>query len=94
MKQSGFGIKSIVVVAVLSVLVGIFLTARFDMTNQSGAQNFWRDGNGQLPSGASPAMIPNNFVEIAKRLSPTVVNISTTQIMKDLSFPPTSLTAA
>ncbi|MCC6502926.1 MAG: DegQ family serine endoprotease [Deltaproteobacteria bacterium] len=88
MKQSGFGIKSIVVVAVLSVLVGIFLTARFDMTNQSGAQNFWRDGNGQLPPGASPAMIPNNFVEIAKRLSPTVVNISTTQVMKEKPMMP------
>ena len=87
MKQSGFGIKSIVVVAVLSVLVGIFLTARFDMTNHSGAQNFWRDGS-SLPPGAAPSMVPNNFVEIAKRLSPTVVNISTTQVMKEKPMMP------
>jgi serine protease Do len=87
MKQRDFGIKTIVVVAVLSVLIGILLTARFDMTNQSGAQNFWRDGNG-LPPGTSPAMIPNNFVDIAKRLSPTVVNISTTQVMKERPMMP------
>src|SRR3990170_2933952 len=87
MKQKGFGIKTIVVVAVLSVLVGILLTARFDMTNQSGAQNFWRDGNG-VPPGSVPAMVPNNFVDIAKRLSPTVVNISTTQVMKERPMMP------
>ncbi|MBI2400557.1 MAG: trypsin-like peptidase domain-containing protein, partial [Deltaproteobacteria bacterium] len=87
MKQRGFGIKTIVVVAVLSVLVGILLTARFDMTNQSGAQNFWRDGNG-VPPGSVPAMVPNNFVDIAKRLSPTVVNISTTQVMKERPMMP------
>ena len=86
MKQRGFGIKTIVVVAVLSVLVGILLTARFDMTNHSGAQNFWRDGSVQ--SGAAPVMVPNNFVDIAKRLSPTVVNISTTQVMKERPMMP------
>lgn len=87
MKKSGFGIRSIVVVAVLSVLVGIFLTAKFDMTGQSTAQNFWRDG-ASAPQGVAPAMVPNNFVEIARKLSPTVVNISTTQVTKEKPMMP------
>lgn len=87
MKHKGFGVKTIVVVAVLSVLVGILLTARFDMTNPTGAQNFWKDGNAQ-PPGSSPGMVPNNFVDIARKLSPTVVNISTTQVTKERPMMP------
>ncbi|HBG46695.1 MAG TPA: peptidase [Deltaproteobacteria bacterium] len=82
MKESKkrFGLKTIVLVAAVSVIAGIMLTARFDMTNPTVAQNFWREADSSPQvSGAAP----NNFVELAKKLSPVVVNISTTQVMKE-----------
>lgn len=79
-KKKGFGLKTIVLVAIISVIAGVMITARFDMTDTTTAQNFWQDADSSpLVTGA----VPNNFVELAKKLSPMVVNISTTQVMKE-----------
>ncbi len=79
-KKKGFGLKTIVLVAFISVIAGVMITARFDMTDTTTAQNFWQDADSSpLVTGA----VPNNFVELAKKLSPMVVNISTTQVMKE-----------
>ncbi|MBI1912245.1 MAG: DegQ family serine endoprotease [Deltaproteobacteria bacterium] len=80
-KKKGFGFKTIFFVAFASILIGIAITARFDMTNYTTAQNFWRDPSSGSPNGTG--IVPNNFVEIAKKLSPMVVNISTTQVLKE-----------
>ena len=79
-KKTGFGLKTIVLVAVISVMAGIMFTARYDMTTQTIAQTFWKDANSS-PQVTGP--VPSNFVELAKKLSPVVVNISTTQVMKE-----------
>ncbi len=75
-----YGIKTVIVVAVLSILAGVIITARFDLTNISGAQTFWKE-----PGAGAAAKVygPPDFVELAKNLEPTVVNISTTQIIKE-----------
>lgn len=80
-KKRVFGFKAISLVAFASILAGVFLTARFDLVNPTGAQNFWKDA-----AGSSHVVMPGapaNFVELAKGLSPTVVNISTTQVIKE-----------
>ncbi|WKZ32837.1 MAG: DegQ family serine endoprotease [Thermodesulfobacteriota bacterium] len=79
-KRKGFGLKTIVLVAIISVVAGVMITARFDMTNTTTAQNFWQDADS---SPQVTGAVPNNFVELARKLSPVVVNISTTQVMKE-----------
>ncbi|MBI5344805.1 MAG: hypothetical protein HZB83_05640, partial [Deltaproteobacteria bacterium] len=86
-KDKRFGIKTMLFVALVSIMAGVAVSARFDITNPTAAQNFWRDSG----EGAPPAISrTENFVELSKRLSPAVVNISTTQIIKErpiLPFP-------
>ncbi|MBZ0221158.1 MAG: DegQ family serine endoprotease [Candidatus Methylomirabilis sp.] len=79
-KRKGFGLKTIVLVAIISVVAGVMITARFDMTNTTTAQNFWQDADS---SPQVTGAVPNNFVELARKLSPVVVNISTTQVMQE-----------
>ena len=38
-----FGIKSVVIVGIASLLLGVVLTARFDVTPPTGAQSFWKE---------------------------------------------------
>ena len=66
-KKTGFGLKTIVLVAVISVMAGIMFTARYDMTTQTIAQTFWKDANSS-PQVTGP--VPSNFVELAKKLPP------------------------
>ncbi len=79
-KGPKFGIKTVVFVAVLSVLVGFLITARFDLTGITGAQTFWTE---PATGAAEKSYGPPNFVQLAKKLEPTVVNISTTQVIKE-----------
>ncbi len=80
----GFGIKTLLLVALLSVVAGVALTVRLDITEQTSAQSFWKEA----PQGAvEPPEIPS-FVKLAKKLSPTVVNISTTQVIKEKPIMP------
>ncbi len=72
-------VRTLIFVAVISLIAGIFITAKLDITNPSTAQSFWQEA---VPVPAAPSMRPDNFVELAKRLSPSVVNISTTQTIK------------
>ncbi len=79
-KGPKYGIRTVVFVALASIIAGFIITARFDLTNMTGAQTFWKDA----PSGQPvKTMGPPDFAELAKKLDPTVVNISTTQIIKE-----------
>ncbi|MEK7679523.1 MAG: trypsin-like peptidase domain-containing protein, partial [Deltaproteobacteria bacterium] len=79
-KTRGFGYKTIIIVAVISIISGVAITARLDFTNLTSAQSFWKDA----VDGSPPVVLKtDNFVELAKRLSPSVVNISTTQKIKE-----------
>lgn len=84
-KMRGFGYKTIIIVAVISIIAGVAITARLDFTNLTSAQSFWKDA----VDGSAPVVLKtDNFVELAKRLSPSVVNISTTQKIKERQLMP------
>lgn len=86
--KKAFGFKTIILVAALSVIAGLFIAARLDLTNTTTAGTFWKESNNGRPEAQQPLV--SNFVELAKRLSPSVVNISTTQVIKErphLPFP-------
>jgi len=59
-------------VALVSVLAGIFLTSGFDLAKE-------------ISASAPPAtvMVPSSFSEVAKAVSPAVVNISTEKVIQN-----------
>ncbi|MBI5469592.1 MAG: DegQ family serine endoprotease [Deltaproteobacteria bacterium] len=72
--------KTVLLVALISILAGVALTIRLDMANPTGAEQFWKEGSS---AKARSDQAPHNFVDLAKNLSPLVVNISTTQVLKE-----------
>lgn len=81
-KKKLFGIKSLIVVALSFLVIGIITTAAFEVTETTEAQNFWKEHSERkaVPTQA-PAGLPS-FVGLAKDLSPSVVNISTVHVVK------------
>src|SRR3972149_2214424 len=84
MKNRKFGIGTLVLAAAAAMFAGIMTTAAFDFTRTSEAQNFWKESSEKQEA----AFTPRSFVELAKKLAPSVVNISTTQVMKQRPFMP------
>ncbi|MBI4949806.1 MAG: DegQ family serine endoprotease [Deltaproteobacteria bacterium] len=89
-KKRGFGFKTLLLVAFVSIIAGIAFTARLDLTNQTTAQNFWKEPENAVKATAEAVQTAprGDFVDLAKRLSPVVVNISTTQVMKERPMMP------
>jgi len=87
-----FTLKTLILVAFVSIIAAVFVTARLNFTNNAVASAaFWREptpSNPALPSHAVPNPLMGDFTELAKRLSPAVVNISTTQKVTRRSVPP------
>jgi serine protease Do len=71
------GMKGVVLVALVSLVIGLGISGSLDWLAPSRAVNFMGDaGVGESqPSGGLP-----DFVNLAKKLKPVVVNISTTQV--------------
>ena len=80
-----FSIISIITVGVASLLVGVLLTAKLGITPTTDAQNFWKE---KSEKAEMPQLEPNSFVKLAKELNPVVVNISTTQVIKQRPMVP------
>ena len=76
-KEKGFGVKALLVVGLFSLLVGIGLTIKLDLAQTTDAQDFWKENGGE-----SVTINPTSFSELARNLTPSVVNISTTQVAK------------
>ena len=79
-KREGYGLKTVLAVAVISIAAGVIFSARFDWTPVSSAGSFWKESANGKPD-ASVVSPGGNFVGLAKKLSPMVVNISTTQVV-------------
>ncbi|MDH4227133.1 MAG: DegQ family serine endoprotease [Deltaproteobacteria bacterium] len=85
-----YGLRTLIMVAAISLFTGLWLTAGPGVTGNSDSQNFWKDApdakgkkeKGQLENGA-----PQSFSSLAKKLTPSVVNISTTQEIKRRRVP-------
>jgi len=76
--------RTLVAVALVGFLVGIAVSVRFDLFSRSEAINLFGGGEKQGESAATPAptvQLPD-FAGLAEHISPSVVNISTTQEMK------------
>ncbi len=73
-------------VAVASILAGMLIASKLDWTSPTAALDAEKGKAAETAAAAGPGS--NLFVEIAKRDTPSVVNISTTQFIKQR--PPTS----
>lgn len=78
------GIKGIMIVGIASLLLGIMLTARFGITPPIDAQSFWKE---KSEKAELLQLEPNSFVKLAKELNPVVVNISTSQVIRQRQMP-------
>lgn len=93
-QNGGYRLKTLLFVAIISIIAGVAVTARFDLTNLTGAQSFWKEpapgaqGQAAQPKTEAQQFNAPNFVDLAKRLSPSVVNISTTQTTKERPLMP------
>ena len=84
MKNRKFGIGTLVLAAAAAMFAGIMTTAAFDFTRTSEAQNFWKESSEKQDA----AFTPRSFVELSKKLAPSVVNISTTQVTRQRPLMP------
>ncbi|MBI5893900.1 MAG: DegQ family serine endoprotease [Deltaproteobacteria bacterium] len=79
--KKGFGFVTLFTVGLASLILGIALTARLGITPPIGAETFWKENGDKKVEG--PSLGINSFVELSKALNPVVVNISTTQVVKE-----------
>ncbi len=80
--------RALLAVALIGFAVGIAVSVRFDLFSRSEAINLFGGGSSGPPPGATPAptvALPD-FAELAEHISPSVVNISTTQEVKGMPF--------
>ncbi|MBI4522919.1 MAG: trypsin-like peptidase domain-containing protein, partial [Deltaproteobacteria bacterium] len=74
------GIKGLILVAVLSLLVGVGVGGGRDLFVSNRAVNFLAEtGDAELVKVSNPQALPD-FVSLAKKFQPLVVNVSTTQV--------------
>src|SRR2546426_6566681 len=78
-----FGARTVMAVAVASLLVGLLMASSLPGTGASAAQDSRQSA--QLSTAAST--LPGSFAELAERLSPTVVNVQVTKVAQVGAFP-------
>lgn len=97
MEQKKFSLKTLLVVAVLAIMFGIFFTASFDLTGNSDAKSkkgshegagLWTENGSVDLTPTEKGLLPGSFSKLAKTMGPAVVNISTTQVVKGRSAVP------
>ncbi len=77
------GLLTLLLATLVGVGLGVLTTASFNLTSSTKAEVFWKEGNSNPPSTRLP-----DFVDLVKRLKPAVVNISTTQVVKESPLAP------
>jgi serine protease Do len=77
-----FGARSVMAVAVASLLLGLLIAANLQGTGASAGQDSRQ--NVQLATTAST--LPGSFAGLAERLSPTVVNVQVTKVAQVGAF--------
>ena len=81
-KKRGFGPRTLFFVALVSLVAGIGITASLEITSTTKAQDFWTESEETSVAASAPGSGPGSFTDLARTLSPAVVNISTTQVIK------------
>ena len=82
-KKKAFGIRTVIFVALVSILLGVAVTMTLDFTSPTVAGDLWREADTARARPTGPKVVKNGFVALAKRLTPSVVNISTTQKIRE-----------
>ncbi len=77
--------RSLIIVAVVMFATGLLFAAKLDLVKESPAGEYFHEGAGQY---SPPPGAPGSFSDLAKRVSPAVVNISTTKRTKVRAFNP------
>ena len=75
--RGNVGLKEVMLVALVSLVVGLGISGSLDWLSPSRAVNMM--GESGSPDPRSPGQLPD-FVALAKKVKPLVVNISTTQV--------------
>ena len=81
---SGVSFKGVVLTALISLAVGLGISASLDWLAPGRAVNFMGDAG--TPESRTSAGLPD-FVNLAKKVKPLVVNISTTQMSEGRGSP-------
>ena len=81
---SGVSFKGVVLTALISLAVGLGISASLDWLAPGRAVNFMGDAG--TPESRTSAGLPD-FVNLAKKVKPLVVNISTTQVSEGRGSP-------
>ena len=81
---SGVSFKGVVLTALISLAVGLGISASLDWLAPGRAVNFMGDAG--APESRTSAGLPD-FVNLAKKVKPLVVNISTTQVSEGRGSP-------
>jgi serine protease Do len=84
-KKRSYGIIKLMTVALVSVLAGVVITMRLDIIQPTVAEIFWKEPG--VTKAVAP-LGPQSFVELAESLTPAVVNISTTRVVKERPMVP------
>jgi serine protease Do len=82
--RGNVGLKGVVLVALVSLVVGLGISGSLDWLSPSRALNIMAESGS--PELRSPGQLPD-FVELAKKMRPVVVNISTTQVSEGRGQP-------
>jgi len=76
--------SKVVVLVIAAVAAGLIISSAFDLSPLTSA--FWGDKGGAKPGSAVPAaalrMVPVDIPALVKEVSPAVVNVSTTQVVR------------
>ncbi len=76
--------SKVVVLVLAAVAAGLVISAAFNLSPLTNA--FWGDKGGAKPGAAAPAaalrMVPVDIPQLVKEVSPAVVNVSTTQVVR------------
>lgn len=77
-----FGLGVLIIIAIVALLGGVLIAERLDLTPTKNISLVSKKIDA-LPSASNPTSLPPNiFVELAKKVKPGVVNISTTKVVK------------
>lgn len=93
MKEKNFGWVALILVSICSLIVGVILTARLDWNQTSDAENISAQSQVSSKPEVSRQMETqpltySTFRKIAKESNPGVVNIYTTQVIKQRYWDP------
>jgi S1-C subfamily serine protease len=77
--SSGTSRRALVATALIGFVVGIGVSLRLDLFPRSEAISLFGGGEASEPAPAPPPVTLPDFADLAAAISPSVVNVSTTQ---------------